>query len=182
MPRAFAFLRAVNVGGRTVPMARLKSLFEELGLRGVETFIASGNVIFDAVPEKEAALAARIEAHLKASLGFEVAVFLRSEAELAALLAGCPFEAAEQAEAGAMNVAFLRTPLTAAQKARLMELRSGVDDFRSPGREVWWRCRVKQSESEFSNAVFERALGAKATFRGWNTLQRLAAKYLPSCD
>jgi uncharacterized protein (DUF1697 family) len=53
-----------------------------------------------------------------------------------------------------------------------------VDAFRASGREVWWLCQVKQSESTFSNAVFEKALKVKATFRGFNTLQRLAAKHL----
>ena len=65
-----------------------------------------------------------------------------------------------------------------ATMARLQTLRTSVDAFSTLGREVWWLCRVKQSESTFSNAVFEKALGIKATFRGFNTLHRLAAKYL----
>ena len=46
MPRLFAFLRAINVGGRTIKMERLRREFEVFGFPGVETFIASGNVIF----------------------------------------------------------------------------------------------------------------------------------------
>jgi hypothetical protein len=53
-----------------------------------------------------------------------------------------------------------------------------VAAFRSSGREVWWLCQVKQSESTFSNAVFEKALGLKATFRGFNSLRRLAGMHL----
>ena len=82
------------------------------------------------------------------------------------------------AGARALNVAFLQEPLGAAAEARLQGLRTELDAFRTAGREVWWLCQAKQSESTFSNAVFEKVLGVKATFRGISTLQRLAARYL----
>ncbi len=46
MTRYVAFLRAINVGGRTVAMRELTRIFERLGFSDVGTFIASGNVIF----------------------------------------------------------------------------------------------------------------------------------------
>jgi uncharacterized protein (DUF1697 family) len=178
MSRTFAFLRAINVGGHTVTMAQLKVLFEELGFRNVETFLASGNVVFDGGKVKEAALQQKIEGHLHAALGYEVATFLRTERELAALVRGCPFSEAEEAGAVALNVALLQAPLPAEAEARLKGLRTEVDAFRAAGREVWWLCFVKQSESTFSNAVFEKTVKVRATFRGFNTLQRLATKHL----
>ncbi len=178
MSRTFAFLRAINVGGHTVAMARLKELFEGLGLRNVETFIASGNVVFDGGAASESTLQRKIEGHLQELLGYEVITFLRTDRELAALGKGCPFDETEVAAAKALNVAFLHEPLTVEREARLQTLRTGVDAFRILGREVWWLCQVKQSESTFSNAVFEKTVKIKATFRGFNTLQRLAAKYL----
>lgn len=178
MPRTFAFLRAINVGGHTVTMGRLKDLFEELDLRSVETFIASGNVVFEGGRTGETALRKRIEDHLRQALGYEVATFLRSERELAALVKGCPFSESDIASATALNVALLQAPLTAEAETRLQTLRTEVDAFRAAGREIWWLCGVKQSESTFSNAVFEKTVQVKATFRGFNTLQRMAAKYL----
>ena len=65
MRRYVAFLRAINVGGHTVKMDRLRALFAELGHGGVETFIASGNVIFEAAGG-EAALEAALVSHMKA--------------------------------------------------------------------------------------------------------------------
>jgi uncharacterized protein (DUF1697 family) len=178
MGRTFAFLRALNVGGHTVTMARLKALFEELGLQDVETFIASGNVVFKGGTRKEAALQGEIEAHLREALGYEVATFLRTEQELGALVKGCPFAEAEVAAGQALNVALLQAPLTREAETLLQALGTELDAVRTSGREVWWLCQAKQSESTFSNDVFEKALGLKATFRGFNTLQRLAAKYL----
>jgi len=178
MPRTFAFLRAINVGGRTVPMAQLKALFEGLGLESVETFIASGNVVFDASTETGGPLQRRIEGHLRESLGYEVVTFLRTSRELSALLKGCPFDAEEVAAAEALNVALLHAPLTEEAESHLQTLETEVDAFRTSGREVWWLCRVRQGDSAFSNAVFERTVKTKATFRGFNTLQRLGARYL----
>jgi Protein of unknown function (DUF1697) len=80
MPRFVAFLRAINVGGRNVTMAALRAQFEALGFSNVETFIASGNVIFEAASRDSAALHRKIEAHLAKSLGHEVSTFVRTDA------------------------------------------------------------------------------------------------------
>jgi hypothetical protein len=68
MPMLAAFLRAINVGGHTVTMAALRQEFEALDLKDVETFIASGNVIFSAPSGNRAALARKIEGHLQSAL------------------------------------------------------------------------------------------------------------------
>lgn len=180
MPKTIALLRAINVGGHTVTMATLKSLFEALGLRSVETFIASGNVIFDTKAKSERALQQKIEAHLQQALGYEVATFLRTTAEVAAIAQYQPFTAAELQAARALNVALLAAPLSVAGVQTLQKLTTELDDFHVQGREVYWLCRAKQNESKFTNAVFERTLKTKATFRGLNTIVRLAAKYPPA--
>ena len=179
MPQTFAFLRAINVGGHTVTMARLKALFEDLGFDPVETFIASGNVVFGGGQQGEASLRSRIETHLRRDLGYEVCTFLRSEGELATLVQNCPFNTTELATSQALNLALLHEPLSEADRTRLRALETGVDDLRAVGREIWWSCRMKQSKSTFSNAILEKSLGLKATFRGYNTLKRMAEKYLP---
>jgi uncharacterized protein (DUF1697 family) len=107
-----------------------------------------------------------------------VTTFLRTSQELAAVVKGCPFDATEVVTAQALNVAFLHEPLTDEAEVRLQGLRTDVDAFRTSGREIWWLCQMKQSESKFSNAAFEKRVKVPATFRGFNTLQRLAAKHL----
>ncbi len=176
-PRRIAFLRAINVGGHTVTMDRLRRLFEGLGFGAVETFIASGNVVFEAPPAERAVLEQRIAAALEKALGYEVATFVRTPEEVAAVAAFEAFPPAALAHARAHWVGFLSRPLGRAATAKLMALRTDVDDFRVHGREAHWLCRVGQRKSEFSNAVFEKATGAQATFRGSNTVRRMAAKY-----
>jgi uncharacterized protein (DUF1697 family) len=179
MPRLIAFLRAINVGGHTVTMATLRKEFEALGLKDVETFIASGNVIFTS-HAAGSALERKIEARLRASLGYEVATFVRTDAEVAAVAQYQPFKAAHMKEARAFCVGFLEKPLDAAGTRALMTFRTEIDDFHTNGREVYWLCRKGQSESTFTNANMERKLKVRATFRGMNTVVRLAAKHGPS--
>lgn len=176
MSRWAAFLRAINVGGHTVKMDALRRLFEELGLAGVETFIASGNVLFDAPEEDARTLERRVEARLQAALGYAVAAFIRTDAEMQQIAAAEPFSAEETARAAAFNVGFLAEPPEEASVRKLMGLKTEIDHFRVVGREVYWLCRVKQSESSFSNAALEKTLGAKSTLRGMATVQKIAGK------
>ncbi len=177
MPKLVAFLRAINVGGHTVTMETLRRQFEAMGLKDVETFIASGNVIFAAPSGSVAALERKIEAHLHKSLGYEVRTFVRNESQVAAVAGYKAFSDAQIKSALALNVAFLAQPLPPAAVKSLLALRSPIDDFHVNGREVYWLCRKKQSESQFSNARFEKTVDARATFRGLKTILKLAAKY-----
>jgi uncharacterized protein (DUF1697 family) len=59
-----------------------------------------------------------------------------------------------------------------------MSLTSTIDRFVPHGREIYWLCRKKQSESTFSNAVLEKTLGVRSTLRGGNTIQKMVARYI----
>jgi uncharacterized protein (DUF1697 family) len=177
MPRYIAFLRAVNVGGRTVKMDHLRRLFESFGLANVETFIASGNVVFDTPAADPRTLAETIGLGLREALGYEVTVFLRTAAELAAIAAREPFPPELLETAAALNVAFLEEPLDGEAERRLLTLTSDIDDFRIAGREMYWLCRRKQSDSRFSNAVLEKTVGRTSTIRTVSTIRKMAAKY-----
>jgi len=177
MSRFIAFLRAVNVGGRTVKMDELRVSFEALGFTKVETFIASGNVIFDSRARDDVALQRKIEVQLQKSLGYEVKTFVRSDAEVAAVAQYQPFGAELMKSMVALNVAFLAEPPSAEAQQALHKLKTDIDEFHVHDREIYWLCRKKQSESTFSNAVLEKTLKLRATLRGMNTLLKLAAKY-----
>ena len=178
MPRYIAFLRAINVGGHnTVKMDFLRRLFESLGFSNVETFIASGNVVFETTSKNARALEREIENRLREALGYEVATFIRTDAELAAVASYKPFSQSDLDGAAALNIAFLGDGLDDKSSQRLMTLRTDVDDFHIHEREIYWLCREKQSGSKISNAVLEKAIGQKSTLRGANTVQKMAAKY-----
>ena len=177
MPRYVAFLRAINVGGRRVKMDHLRKLFEALGFVNVETFIASGNVIFDS-DEDSQPLERKVERHLQASLGYEVATFVRTVSELADVARYRPFDPSHlDVEGNALYIAFLHAAPSVEAEQKLKDLRTEVDDFRVNKLEVYWLCRKKISESAFSGALLEKTLGVPATIRNATTIKRLTAKY-----
>jgi uncharacterized protein (DUF1697 family) len=176
--RYIALLRAINVGGHTVKMDRLRALFEELGFGGVESFIASGNIIFTSGERDEAALEARIEAHLQQSLGYPVGTFLRSAAELQAVagrdaFAGHPLDT----PGGNLNVTFLRHAPDAAARERLLALALESDAFAVHGREVYWLRQGRMSDAPFKGPFIEKAAGQPGTARNITTVRKLAEKY-----
>jgi len=178
MTRYFAFLRAINVGGHTVKMEALRHNFEEIGFAAVETFIASGNVIFETGNGPVTELENRIEAGLAETLGFKPVVFLRTLPELTQIVACQPFPEEQFARATAFNVAFLKEQPKEAAISRLMALQNEIDAFAVLGRDMFWLCEVRQSESKFANTVLEKALGQPATMRQVSTMQRLVDKYI----
>lgn len=172
--RYIAFLRAINVGGHVVKMDRLRGLFESSGFENVETFIASGNVIFDAGARNSAGLEAKIAKTLESELGYEVATFLRTTSELAEIARYEPFTDAKDAS---LYIGFLAKPLTKEGVRAVMAFRSDTDDFDVHGREIYWSCTTLSTGSEFSLARLERALRIEATFRNSTTVRKLAERY-----
>ena len=177
MSKHIAFLRAINVGGHTVKMDALRQLFESLGFSNVETFIASGNVIFEAKAGNVKTLEKKIETCLKESLGYEVATFIRTDAEVVEIAKYKPFPQSQLDMANALNIGFLADPLNDLAIQKLMSLQTEIDDFHIHGREIYWLCKKKQSDSKISNVAIEKALGVKSTLRGVNTVKKLAEKY-----
>ena len=178
MPRYVAFLRAINVGGHTVAMADLRRLFEEVGCSEVESVIASGNIVFGSAAKSPASLESRIAAHLETSLGYAVATFLRTPAELQTIASHTPFPRKELEAAGhSLYVGFHGSVAEAGARRRVLALASSFDDFNLRGREIYWLCRGRSSDSKVYGGALEKALGQAATIRNATTIRKIATKY-----
>jgi uncharacterized protein (DUF1697 family) len=178
MGRYVAFLRGMNIGGRRIKNDELRARFEELGLGGVATFRASGNVVFEA-PENgdEEELAARIEAGLGESLGYEVPVFLRGAAELRAIAEHKPFDAKlVKASAGKLQVSLLLDEPRASARKEVLALSTDEDRVAIHGRELYWLPSGGISESELDLNALGATLGL-TTMRTKGTIDQIAAKH-----
>jgi uncharacterized protein (DUF1697 family) len=172
MPVHIALLRGVNVGGNTLKMARLRALCTELGLKNAETYLQSGNLIFEA-----AAPSARwtrvLEEKLAGETRLPVSVIVRSAAELARIAAGNPFLKEPGIEPERLHVTFLsRAPAKSAWRA-LEALDSGLDRFEAAGTEIYLHCPNGYGRTRLSNDAFEKRLAVRATTRNWNTVGKL---------
>ncbi|MFI5118936.1 MAG: DUF1697 domain-containing protein [Thermoanaerobaculia bacterium] len=175
MARFVAFLRAVNVGGRVVKMDALKKIFASMGFADVESFIASGNVVFSSKGAK--GLDGKIATGLGRALGYEVSAFVRTVAEVADAAAHAPFAEKDVAACPTYLVGFLATELDAAARTRLEALETPEERFHVRGRDFWWLSKNRQSDPAISGRVLEKALGQPTTLRNVNTVRRMAERY-----
>jgi uncharacterized protein (DUF1697 family) len=180
MPHYIAFLRGINLGRRRLKMDHLAGLFAELKFTQVETFIASGNVIFSSKIADDAKLARQIAAHLEASLGYDVDTFVRTRAEVAGIAAFRGFPDADLDDpANTVHAGFMSAPLSPAQQRALEACRSEVDEFRVVGREYYWLCRrINSHESKIWASKELKAVGLpSSSMRNLTTLRKLASLY-----
>ena len=169
-------LRGLNVGGKNkLPMKELAALFAAAGCRNVETYIQSGNVVFEA-PASIAKQAPRAIAHaIEHRFGYRVPLILRSGRELAQVVAENPFLRQGVAEKE-LHVYFLADRPAAAE---LDAKRSAPDEFILSGQHIYLRLPNGMGRSKLTNAYFDSKLKTVSTARNWATVLHLAAMTNP---
>ena len=178
MPRYIAFLRGINLGQRRLPMSRLKDAFEELEFTEVATFIASGNVLFSCKGTNTSRLELRIAKQLETSLGYPVDTFVRTAAEVTAISRARIFPEAGQAGV-TIHVSFWHQSATADFARQLAAVRTDEDEFRVTGREFYWLCRVRTSDSKVWSLPAIKALPfPTSTMRNMTSIRKLVAQHL----
>ncbi len=178
MPRYFVFLRAINVGGRTVKMDQLREMFVSIGYPDVETFIASGNVILTSGETDPAAVEARIEEGLQAALGYEVLAIIRTRPELESIAAHQPFPSdLVEAHRKFYYVWLLKDDPSPGIQDVVEQTQTPDDFLHVNGRQVYYLARKGVGQTTINTNRLERAFGTPATNRNLNTVHRLLAKY-----
>jgi uncharacterized protein (DUF1697 family) len=175
MPNHAAFLRGINLASRRrISGAELRSLFEEMGFRDVDTFRASGNVVFDSARKPAAA---RIEKALEESKGFEVTVFLRAAGEVRTIAAHDPFDRElVEASNGKLQVAILPAKPAARARKEVLALVTDEDRLAFGDRELYWLPSGLMRETGLNLKAVEKLLGPW-TMRTKATIEQMAAKY-----
>jgi uncharacterized protein (DUF1697 family) len=158
-----ALLRAINVGGRVVPMAELRAAVEAAGGEEPRTYIQSGNVVFRHTGRTREALAAQLERAVDERCGVATTVVLRTAAELADVLAAHPFGA----DTSRTHVGFL-----AAAPAEPVDLERDGERAVSDGAHVYLSYPAGLGRAKLTAAALERRLGPM-TVRNWRTVTRL---------
>jgi uncharacterized protein (DUF1697 family) len=171
-----ALLRAVNVGGRNrVPMAELRTALQAAGLENVSTVLQSGNVVFDASCS-DAEVAAAIRSAIAEAFGLDVAVVVRTAAEMRRIAGANPFlEGGDSRDPATLHVAFLEGEPTARAAAGLDPNRSPPDACVVRGREVYLSYPGGSGRSRLTLGYVEQTLGVQGTARNWRTVERLAS-------
>ncbi|MGB6975710.1 MAG: DUF1697 domain-containing protein [Terracidiphilus sp.] len=179
MPTYIALLRAVNVGGTgKLPMADLRTLLAGLGFQNVETYIQSGNAVFDATGSASTVHKA-LAAALEKRMGKPVGVLFRTHDQLTRVIAANPYPDEAAADGARVHAVFLSAPAPASAAAELNRVvvanPKRRDRFEFRGDVLYLHLPEGAADTKFTPAVMQRAVGSsiEATARNWNTVLKL---------
>ena len=176
MFRFVAFLRGINVGGHIVVKEKLKEAFTSLGFQNVSTYKQSGNVIFETDTANPQDIKAKIEDKLRSTLGYEVAVVVRTIPQLKSIIDLDPFKSK-----GKEGTSFLVTFLAIAPPSFPPQLpltipKSTAQVISAKGTEVF-SVTHGGGEGALPNPFLESKLKVKATTRNMNIIKEIVEKY-----
>lgn len=169
-------LRAVNVGGASLPMAGLREVLAGLGARDVRTHLASGNAVC-AVPAdgpEDPALAAfdaAVTDAVEARFGFRRETISRSPEQVAAALAAHPFEVVDPRFS---YVSFLLTTPEPGRVEAAADVPTGPDAWALVGQELHLRYADGMGRATLDLDRLQRRLGVVGTARNLRTVAALA--------
>ena len=172
MGRHVALLRAVNVGGRKLPMAELRALAAEIGWEDAATYIQSGNLIFSA-PGTPAELEARLESAIRDRFAMEVPVIVRSAAEWPRYLETNPFPKVAEAEPNRLMLMLSKLPPAPDAAERLQERARDGELVAAEGDAIWIHYPAGAGTSRLSPSLIDRSIGSPATARNYRTVLKL---------
>jgi uncharacterized protein (DUF1697 family) len=172
--RYVALLRGINLDGlKIIRMEALRVCFEGLGCRGVQTYVQSGNVIFDAVKKEAVRYADEISERIEHDFGFPVPVLLRTSEEVQRIVHQNPFLKQPKIDPSKLHVTFLSTTAPKSAPDDLKVLAAKEEQFHIQGREIYLYCPNGYGRTKLSNTAIEKKLDVEATTRNWKTVQAL---------
>lgn len=169
-----ALLRGINVGGnRKIPMSQLCSVAMEAGLKEVQHYIQSGNLVFDAEDKKAEQVVALLEKGIEKSFGFQVDVVVRTKTQWKKYSSGSPFPKAEKERPNLLLLGLSKRPCNKDGVSKLVERATQGEKVSLVGDAIWVDFAESVGLSKLSPAVFDRAAGSTVTMRNWNTVLKL---------
>jgi uncharacterized protein (DUF1697 family) len=172
MARLVALLRAVNVGGRKLPMAQLRALCGELGWEDARTYIQSGNLVFAATGKAEA-LETKLEEAIKDRFKLDVPVIVRTAAQWAAYVAANPFPKVATEAPNRLQLLVSKRKPDAGAARRLMERAQAGEAVEMAGGAIWFHFPDGVGTSKLTPALIDKAAGSPSTGRNWRTVLKL---------
>ena len=166
-------MRAVNVGGRKLPMAALRTLCERIGWREVATYIQSGNVVFSAAAEPPA-LEAALENAIADEFALDVPAIVRTAAQWARYPKSCPFPKTAREEPNRLMLLASKEPPAAGAEEAIQARAAAGEEVRRAGDNLWIHYPEGAGRSKLTPALIDRAIGSPATSRNYRTVQKLA--------
>ena len=169
-----AFLRGINVGGKNkIKMETLREILTAQGFQNVETYINSGNVIFEAAKTNDKKLAANIEAAIEKEFSLKIKVMVRTIDEIEKIVADNPFAGQFENDKD-LHVFFLDEDLPPEKRELLLSNNNEKELFAVQNREIFCLLRVSVLDSLIGKDFIGKKLKVSATARNWRTINKIA--------
>jgi len=161
-------------GHNKIRMAELSSLFKEIGFKDAETYIQSGNIVFnDPGSLYDAELTVKIEEAIRRVFKFNIPVINRTPGELRSILSLNPFAGEENFNPEKLAVIFLYEKPSESQIEKVNGINYPPDKFVIAGKEIYIYCPNGFGKSKIYTGFFENKMKATGTGRNWNTINAL---------
>jgi uncharacterized protein (DUF1697 family) len=171
---AISMLRGINVGGhKRIKMDQLRASFEALSFDEVQTYIQSGNVVFQTRELSPVALSKRIEERILHDFGFAVSVVSRTADEMGEAIRNNPFLKQRRIDQEKLHVTFLSEAPAPFALKKLQDLAALPDQSHCFGKEIYLYLPNGVSGSSLMKTPWDRVLSVVATTRNWNTVHQL---------
>lgn len=172
MARHVVLLRGINIGPRNrIAMPALRAALEEAGFGDVRTYVQSGNVVLESSAKPDS-VQRQVEAVIKKEFDLEIAVVVRSKAQLAALAKRNPLKSVAK-DPKRYQVTFLSKKLPAKAVRALEDAAAEDERFVVAGREVYAWHPGGAARSKLWAKLAGKDLGVTATSRNWTTVEAL---------
>ena len=172
MARYAVLLRGINIGPRNrISMPELRSALEAAGFGEVQTYLQSGNVVLESRAKAES-VRRKVEGVIVERFGLEIAVVVRTKAELARVVKRNPLgKVAEDPKR--YQVSFLDRPLPSKTLEELEAVAAPAERIAAHGREVYAWHPAGVARSKLWAKLAGKSLGLTATSRNWTTVEAL---------
>jgi Uncharacterized protein conserved in bacteria len=174
MKTYISILRGINVSGqKIIAMAALREMYEYLGFRNVQTYIQSGNVIFQDDRYESSELTTVIFNQILKQFGFEVPVIVLTIETLERIITNSPFKNEESKDARYLHVTFLASPPVMADDEGVLMRKSDDEDVAITDEALYLYCPNGYGKTKLTNSFIEAKLNVVATTRNWKTANEL---------
>jgi uncharacterized protein (DUF1697 family) len=171
-----AMLRGINVSGqKLIKMEALRAMCEALGFKHTQTYIQSGNIIFQTKQTAATALEKKIATAIKKDFGHEVPVMVKELEELQDIWQHNTFVTKRKEDITKIHVTFLDAAPDAAGLTQLKTVHAAPDEWLAYKKAIYLFCPGGYGNTKLNNNLLEQKLKRMATTRNWKTLAALIA-------
>ncbi len=174
MKTYISMLRGINVSGhKLIKMDALQKMYTDLQFKNSQTYIQSGNVIFQYKHTPTKTLEETIAKQIQKSFGFDVPVMVKELAELTVIANNNPFITKRQEDTQWLHVTLLSNKAEKTHIDNIKDLSFGADEYIIVNDAVYIFCPNGYGNTKLNNNFFENKLKVNATTRNWKTITKL---------